>query len=120
MSTVPQSASAALERPASAPSAPSAGSARNVPGRCRPGIVPLLDAPLADLLCEYDVKLVESSITDREFLGAFVEGKDGRRALSMPTGRSGFERDTAARMLLAKWLQLDAPPLPAPLTVVRP
>jgi hypothetical protein len=79
----------------------------------------LLDAPLPQLLAEYGVDLYDSSITDRGFLGAFVEDRDGRRALSMPRGRSEFERDTAARMLLAEGLGLEAPPLPVPLKVVR-
>ncbi|KOG33311.1 hypothetical protein [Streptomyces resistomycificus] len=79
----------------------------------------LLDAPLPQLLAELDVELVDSSITDRTFFGAFVEHRSGRRILSMPPGRSVFERDTAARMLLAEGLELDAPPLPAPFEVTR-
>jgi hypothetical protein len=37
----------------------------------------------------------------------------------MPPGRPAFERDTAARMLLAQGLGLEAPPVPAALEVVR-
>jgi hypothetical protein len=77
----------------------------------------LLDVPLPQLLTAHRVKLVDSSITDATFFGAFVERRDGTRVLSMPAGRSAFERDTAARMLLAEGLGLDASPLPAPLTV---
>lgn len=79
----------------------------------------LLDAPLPQLLAAHRVELVDSSITDRTFFGAFVERRDGSRILSMPTGRSVFERDTAARMLLAEGLDLEAPPVPAPLEVAR-
>jgi hypothetical protein len=79
----------------------------------------LLDAPLPQLLAELDVELVDSSITDTGFFGALVERRDGTRLLSMPVGRSAFERDTAARMLLAEGLGLDAPPVPAPLEVTR-
>jgi hypothetical protein len=79
----------------------------------------LLDAPLDELLSELDVELVDSSITDDGFFGALVERRDGTRVLSMPVGRSAFERDTAARMLLAEGLGLDAPPVPAPLVVSR-
>ncbi|MCX4697022.1 hypothetical protein [Streptomyces sp. NBC_01373] len=79
--------------------------------------VDVLDAPLDDLLAEYRTEIVDSSITDRTFFGAFVERRDGSRILSMPVGRSAFERDTAARMLLAEGLGLDAPPVPAPLAV---
>jgi hypothetical protein len=45
--------------------------------------------------------------------------RDRTRVLSMPVGRSAFERDTAARMLLAQGLGLDTPPVPAPLAVSR-
>jgi hypothetical protein len=79
----------------------------------------LLNAPLPQLLAELDVELVDSSITDASFFGAFVERRDGTLILSMPVGRSAFERDTAARMLLAEGLGLDAPPVPAPLEVTR-
>lgn len=81
--------------------------------------VDLLDAPLPQLLSAHRVELIESSITDATFFGAFVETRDGSRLLSMPTGRSVFERDTAARMLLAEGLGLDAPPLPEPFAVSR-
>lgn len=77
--------------------------------------VDILDAPLADLLSTFGVELIDSSITDAGFFGALVERRDGSRVLSMPIGRSAFERDTAARMLLAEGLGLDAPPVPAPL-----
>ena len=81
--------------------------------------VDVLDTPLPDLLNTFDVELVDSSITDAGFFGALVERRDGSRLLSMPPGRSVFERDTAARMLLAEGLGLDAPPVPAPLAVSR-
>lgn len=84
-----------------------------------PTVDRLLDAPLGDLLVELGVEIVDSSIADRTFFGAFVETRDGSRLLSMPPGRSPFERDTAARMLLAEGLGLDAPPVPAPLEVLR-
>lgn len=79
----------------------------------------LLDAPLPQLLVELDVELVDSSITDRTFFGAYVERRDGSRILSMPRGRSAFERDTVARMLLADALGLDAPPVPKVLEMTR-
>lgn len=77
----------------------------------------LLTAPLPQLLAVLGVELVESSITDPSFFGALVERRDGSLVLSMPTGRSAFERDTAARMLLTEGFGLDAPPVPAPLEV---
>ncbi|HEY9408454.1 MAG TPA: hypothetical protein VIP77_02640 [Jiangellaceae bacterium] len=81
--------------------------------------VDLLDAPLPRLLAELRVEIVDSSITDATFFGAYVERRDGSRILSMPSGRSAFERDTTARMLLAEGLGLDAPPLPKPFAATR-
>ncbi|MGA5767405.1 hypothetical protein ACPC36_07975 [Streptomyces pseudogriseolus] len=81
--------------------------------------VDLLDTPLPRLLAAYEVELVDSSIAEPGFFGAFVVLRDGSRLLSMPVGRSEFERDTAARMLLAEGLGLAAPPVPAPLAVSR-
>lgn len=79
----------------------------------------LLETPLPQLLAEFGVELADSSITDPSFFGALVERRDGSRVLSMPVGRSEFERDTTARMLLAEGLGLDAPPVPVPLAVSR-
>jgi len=81
--------------------------------------VDVLETPLPQLLAELGVELVDSEITDRTYFGAFVEHRDGSRVLSMPPGRPAFERDTAARMLLAEGLGLEAPPVPAPLEVAR-
>jgi hypothetical protein len=81
--------------------------------------VDLLDSPLPRLLAAYEVELVESSIAEPGFFGAFVVLRDGSRVLSMPGGRPEFERDTAARMLLAEGLGLTAPPVPEPLEVSR-
>jgi hypothetical protein len=66
----------------------------------------LLDAPLADVLAENRVQLVDSSITDAGFYGAYIEGRDGSRVLSMPVGRSAIERDLMSRRLLADALGL--------------
>lgn len=77
-----------------------------LPQQKSPAFDHLLDTPLPQLLAENGVDLVDSSITDRTFFGVFVERRDGSRVLSMPPGRSAFERDTAARMLLAEGLGL--------------
>jgi hypothetical protein len=75
----------------------------------------LLDAPLPQLLNELDALLVDSSITDVGFFGAVVQRRDGQLILAMPVGRSAFERDTTARMLLGEVLGVGAAPVPAPL-----
>jgi hypothetical protein len=79
----------------------------------------LLYDPLPQLLAELDVRLEDSRISDAGFFGAFVHPREGGRVLSMPRGRSAFERDTVARMLLAEAFGLDAPPVPFPLTASR-
>lgn len=80
----------------------------------------LLGTPLLELLDHFDVEVVEIPRPDLGFLGAFVEyTATGHRRLVMPEGQSPFERDTAARMLLAAGLGLDAPPLPPGLEVTR-
>lgn len=88
----------------------------------RPVISPtrLLDAPLPQLLDELDVLLVDSSITDAGFYGAVVERRDGQLILAMPVGRSVFERDTVARMLLGEALGFDSAPVPEPLRMEVP
>ncbi len=74
-----------------------------------------MDAPLPQLLAELDVELHESSITDAGFYGAVVVLRGGQMVLSMPGGRSEFERDTVARMLLAEALGIETAPIPEPL-----
>ncbi|GAA4824017.1 hypothetical protein [Streptomyces ziwulingensis] len=85
----------------------------------RPTAAEILDTPLPRLLAEFGVELHDSSVTDSGFFGAFVERRDGARVLAMPTGRTAFERDTMARMLLAEALGLEAPPVPMELAVSR-
>lgn len=75
----------------------------------------LLDAPLSELLDELDVSLVDSSITDAGFFGAVVQRRDGQLVLAMPSGRTDFERDTTARMLLGEALGVEMAPPPSPL-----
>ncbi|MFZ3592286.1 hypothetical protein [Streptomyces sp. BH104] len=91
------------------------------PPTARRGIAhdPLLDTPLPRLLAEYEVELVDSSITDAAFFGYYLERRDGHRILAMPRGRSACEHDRVARMLLADGLGLDGPPAPEPLELTR-
>jgi hypothetical protein len=78
-----------------------------------------LDAPLDQLLLELDVELHLSQITDPGFIGAVVQRRDGQLILAMPVGRSDFERDTAARMLLGEVLGVDCAPIPEPLRMAH-
>lgn len=74
----------------------------------------ILDAPLAQLLAETGVELIESQITDAGFFGAVVQRKCGELLLSMPSGRSALEHDTVARYLIAQAFDVDLPNLPPP------
>jgi len=90
-----------------------------IPQQKTPTPARLLDTPLPQLLAELDVELVDSSIRDRGFFGAVVQRRDGQLILSMPVGRSAFERDTAARMLLGEVLGVDCAPIPEPLRMAH-
>jgi hypothetical protein len=72
-------------------------------------------ASLSELLSEAGVQILDSSIADRAFFGAVVQRKDGQLLLAMPSGRSEFERDTTARMLLGEVLGISIAPPPPPL-----
>ncbi|MFE6785162.1 hypothetical protein ACFVFF_23185 [Streptomyces sp. NPDC057680] len=77
----------------------------------------LLSAPLADLLDEVDAKIVDSSVTDEMFFGQVVKPRTGTALLCMPKGRSAFERDTIARILVGKLLGAPLRPIPPSLDV---
>ncbi|MER5312711.1 hypothetical protein ABT034_33615 [Streptomyces sp. NPDC002773] len=57
--------------------------------------------PVDELIEAADVGVVESSITDPEFLGAAVWAV-GRWWLHLPAGLVGLERDVVVRELLAR------------------
>jgi hypothetical protein len=78
-----------------------------------------MDTPLADLLAELGIDVLDSSIRDREFLGAVVQRRTGEVALALPAGRSELEHDTMARYLLAQVFDVDLPQLPEPCVTTR-
>jgi hypothetical protein len=80
----------------------------------------LLSAPLSQLLTETGARLVDSSIRDREFLGAVTQHRrDGQINIVLPAGRSRRERDTMARYLLGKLLGADITDLPGATTTMQ-
>jgi hypothetical protein len=80
----------------------------------------LFDTPLPQLLADLDVELVESSaIDDPTVTGYLVVRRDGHGVLAMPTGRPAFERDIAARVILAEAFDLPRPTLPSMLAASR-
>ena len=76
----------------------------------------LLSAPLADLLAEVGAEIVDAPANDESMLGR-IEGRPGAALLTMPAGRSAFERDTVARMLVGKLLGAPMRPVPPSLDV---
>jgi hypothetical protein len=82
-----------------------------------PPSVSLFDVPLLQLLAEFGVELAETSaVPDRTFTGLLELDGDGG-VLRMPSGRPDWERDIAARVILAEAFDLPRPALPAPLAV---
>lgn len=80
----------------------------------------LFDVPLPRLLADFDVELVETSaVPDSRFTGQLKLDGDGHGVLTMPTGRTGWERDIAARVILAEAFDLPRPALPGALAVSR-
>ena len=114
MSAVPNCLPSAF-RPAQLPAVPTQRGPRRPITLAR-----LMAEPLEGLLADANVRLVESSITDREFYGAAVVRR-GRPILLMPQGRTDLESDIITRYLLGQALGLDITDLPKPFdVVVRP
>ncbi|MFF1684625.1 hypothetical protein [Streptomyces sp. NPDC058254] len=74
----------------------------------------LLDAPLPQLLAEFDVEVVTSRITDPTFTGGTAVRPDGSLLLVRPPARSAAEWEMMARSMLGLALRVPMPPLPAP------
>ncbi|MEE1813525.1 hypothetical protein PUR59_00470 [Streptomyces sp. SP18ES09] len=75
----------------------------------------LLSAPLPELLAEVGAELVDAPATDETF--GRIEGRIGAARLTMPTGRSAFERDTIVRILVGKLAGAPMRPVPPSLDV---
>ncbi|MEV7034579.1 hypothetical protein AB0N99_30660 [Streptomyces sp. NPDC093272] len=74
----------------------------------------LLDAPLDELLAEFGVDLVVSSITDPGFTGGTYVREDGSVLFAMRRGQPASEREMLARAMLGAVLRVPMPALPAP------
>ena len=77
----------------------------------------LLSAPLPELLAEVGAEIVDTSVTDDTFFGQVVKPRTGTALLCMPKGRSAFERDTIARILVGKLVGAPMRPVPPSLDV---
>ncbi len=79
-----------------------------------PTVDRLLDAPLDELLAEFRVDVVTSSITDPTFTGGTYVRRDGTMLFAMRRGQSATEREMLARAMLGAALRVPMPELPAP------
>ena len=73
----------------------------------------LLDAPLADLLAEFNVDVSVLEAEPGFTGGTYVRG-DGSLLFVRPAGRPSAEWDMMARSMLGQALRVPMPPLPAP------
>lgn len=76
----------------------------------------LLSAPLSELLAEVGAEIIDAPTDDSTMLGR-IEGRPGAARLCMPTGRSPFERDTVARILVGKLVGAPMRPVPPSIEV---
>ena len=73
----------------------------------------LLDAPLDDLLAEFDVG-VRVVVAEPGFTGGTYVRADGSLLFVRPAGRPTAEWELTARAMLGKALRVPLPELPAP------
>ncbi|WP_406360315.1 hypothetical protein OID55_10910 [Streptomyces sp. NBC_00715] len=84
----------------------------------KPTVDHLMDAPLDDLLAEFDVEQVTvTSIPDPAFTGYMTVGKSGRLLLASPPARPQAEREITVRGMLGAALGVTLPDLPDPFRV---
>lgn len=81
------------------------------PAQTKPSVDHLMDAPLPQLLAEFDVT-VSTLETDAGFTGgAYVRG-DGSLLFVRPAGRPEAEWEMVARSMLGRALRVPMPELP--------
>ncbi|MEV7032714.1 hypothetical protein AB0N99_21175 [Streptomyces sp. NPDC093272] len=84
----------------------------------KPTVDHLMDAPLDQLLAEYNIEQVETRvIVDQGFTGYMTVGKSGRLVLAMPPNRSQAEREIVTRSMLGTAFGVELPDLPEPFKV---
>jgi hypothetical protein len=79
----------------------------------------LSDAPLGDLLAQFDVEVTTSSIQDPTFTGAAVVRADGSLLFTRPPGRPESEWEITARAMLGHLLHVPTPTLPPPFEITE-
>jgi hypothetical protein len=84
----------------------------------KPTVDHLMDAPLEQLLAEFDVDEFETeTVTDPAFTGYMTVDKSGRLVLAVPPARPAAEREITVRAMLGAVFGVDLPDLPDPFKV---
>ncbi|MFC8667056.1 hypothetical protein [Streptomyces sp. NPDC057199] len=73
----------------------------------------VLNAPLEQLLAEFDIDLKFFAIDEPDFTGVAVVKRDQVRFI-LPEGRCDAEREIVVRAMLGQTLHVDLPDLPEP------
>ncbi|MBW8704397.1 hypothetical protein MBT84_32840 [Streptomyces sp. MBT84] len=73
----------------------------------------VLNAPLEDLLAEFDIELDFYAVDEPDFTGIAVVKGDKIRFI-LPAGRPDAEREIVARAMLGQTLHVELPDLPEP------
>src|SRR5690349_23606764 len=79
----------------------------------KPSVDHLMDAPLEDLLAEFDIELSIIAIDEPDFTGIAVVKRDQVRYI-LPAGRPDAEREIVVRAMLGQTLGVQLPDLPEP------
>ncbi|MFG3127407.1 hypothetical protein ACGFZU_06855 [Streptomyces tendae] len=77
-----------------------------------------MNAPLPQLLAEYDVDVVVIEVAPG-FTGGTFQRPDGSLLFVRPAGRPEAEWEITARALLGRALRVALPPIPAPFEVTE-
>ncbi|MEU5347783.1 hypothetical protein AB0H18_44500 [Streptomyces sp. NPDC020766] len=78
-----------------------------------PTVDHVLNAPLEDLLAEFDIELTFWAINEPDFTGVAVVKRNQVRFI-LPEGRCDAEREIVVRAMLGQTLHVDLPDLPEP------
>ncbi|MGW9024793.1 hypothetical protein ACWGQ5_11260 [Streptomyces sp. NPDC055722] len=79
----------------------------------KPSADRVLNAPLDELLAEFDIELTIVAIDEPDFTGIAIVKRDKVRYI-LPAGRPDAEREIVVRSMLGHTLHVELPDLPEP------
>lgn len=80
----------------------------------KPTVDHLMDAPLDDLLAEFNVLVEPMDLGEAKFTGYMAVLKSGRLLMALPDGRPQAEREMVVRSMLGQAFHVQLPDLPDP------